>query len=188
MSGTCMHPDMQFAMHMGAGVEGEQMLRSPGPLRPRLTAMLRAEGYRWRDASDRLILLVGEALGGAGAYPGLLPRRRLGLRAGRGGRAWLGWRCSPCNRRRRTSPPPPAPSPAAPSARRGARPLPGPARAGAASRLGRHSAWRALRAAAGAAGGTRFGRGGGGGGGGARGAGRMRRRLPESGAAAAART
>lgn len=162
------------------------MLQSPGPLRPWPQEMASGLGYRWRGVADRLILRSRRPRGGAGAYPGLLPRRRLGPRAGRGGCAWLAWRSSRFNRRRRASPPPSAPSPAAPRARPGARPLPGPARAGAASRLGRHSARCALRAAAGAAGGTRFG-GGGGGGGGAQRPRRMRRRLLEPGAAAAAR-
>ena len=152
--------------------------RDPGCARC-LTPGISLEGCR---GSPQPAVL--EAEGGAGSYPGLLPRRRLGPRAGRGeGALGSAGAVPPLTRGGARRPHPPAPSPAAPRARPSARLLPGPAGAGAASRLGRHSAPRALRAAAGAAEGTRFG---GGSGSGARRPRRMRRRLAEPGAAAAA--
>lgn len=183
-----MHRDMQFAVHTGEG--GANVSAPPPPPRAPETLAARAAsglGYRWRGVADRRILRSRRPRAGRGLTRGFSRAGAWGPGRGGGGCAWLGWRCSPFNRRRRASPPPPAPSPAAPRARPGARPLPGPARAGAASRLGRQSARRALRAAAGAAGaagGTGFG--GGSGGGGARRP-RMRRPLLEPGAAAAAR-
>lgn len=79
-AGTCMHWDMQSAVHMG---EGGQMFQPSGPRDPGcarcLTPGISLEGCRGSPQPA-----VQEAEGGAGSYPGLLPRRRLGPRAGRG--------------------------------------------------------------------------------------------------------
>lgn len=75
-----MHRDMQFAKHTGEGGANVSAPRSSGDsgcsscLRPGVSP----EGRRGSPHPA-----VQEAAGGAGAYPGLLPRRRLGPRAGR---------------------------------------------------------------------------------------------------------
>lgn len=68
-------------------------------------------GYRWRGVADRLSLRSRRPRAGRGLTRGFSRAGAWGPGRGGGGCAWLGWSCSPFNRRRRASPPPPPPPP-----------------------------------------------------------------------------
>lgn len=87
-------------------------------------------GYRWRGVADRLSLRSRRPRAGRGLTRGFSRAGAWGPGRGGGGCAWLGWSCSPFNRRRRASPPPPPPRPFSGGSSRPARraPPPGPGR------------------------------------------------------------
>ena len=75
-----MHRDMRFAMHTGEGGANVSAPRAPETLAARAAS---GPGGSLEGRRGSPHPAVQEAAGGAGAYPGLLPRRRLGPRAGR---------------------------------------------------------------------------------------------------------
>lgn len=76
-----MHRDMPFAMHTGEGGANVSAPRAPETLAAKAASGPPGVSLEGRRGSPHPA--VREAAGGAGAYPGLLPRRRLGPRAGR---------------------------------------------------------------------------------------------------------
>lgn len=118
---------MQYALHNGEG--GENALASTA--RETLAALdATSLGFRWRGITGRLTLQSRRSQAGWGLTLGFSRAGAWGPAWGGGGRAWLGWRCSPFNRRRRASPPPPRPFSRGSSrpARRAPPPGPGPRR------------------------------------------------------------
>lgn len=129
-----MHRDMQFAVHTGKWGGN-----ASSPQGPRDSGCARCLGPgvspRWCRGIASSCDPGGQGRGGAFTR-GFSRAGAWGPGRGGGGCAWLGWRCSPLTRRRASLPPPHPLPPLLPrllAPRPGARPLPGPARAGAAS-------------------------------------------------------
>ena len=147
-TGIC---NLQCTWGRGANVSA---LRAPRP-------WLREMPYAWDIAGgvSRIASACGPGgRGRGGVLPGASPAPAPGAQGGEGGGcAWLGWSCSPFNKRRRASPPPPRPfsggssrpaqraPPPGPGRRRRRvppRPSLGPARAAGSGRSGRRNPFR----------------------------------------------